>query len=93
MRVTVAPRLEAPRPIVEAAEVMPDVDTIQVDMLGTVSIVSPPIKKVMMTIPNDKIPLEANQPNFSIELPDVSSSCWKRVISASIANCWNCVAI
>ncbi len=93
MRVTVAPRLEAPRPIVEAAEVMPDVDTIQVDMLGTVNIVKPPIKKVIMTIPKDKIPLEANQLSFSIVLPEVSSNCWKRVISASIANCWNWVAI
>lgn len=88
IRVTVAPRLEAPRPIVEVAEVIPDVDTIQVDMLGTVNIVKPPIKKVTMTIPKDKIPLEANQPNFSIEFPaEVSSNCWKRVISASIANC------
>ena len=75
MRVTVAPRLEAPRPIVEAAEVMPEVETIQVDMLGTVSMVRPPIKKVTMTIPKDKIPLDANQPNFSIELPDVSNNC------------------
>jgi len=88
MRVTVAPRLEAPRPIVEAAEVIPDVETIQVDILGTVSMVRPPIKKVTMTIPKDKMPLEANQPNFSIEFPaEVSSNCWKRVISASMANC------
>lgn len=71
----VAPRLDAPRPIVDAAEVIPDVDTIQVDILGTVSIVRPPIKKVIMTMPKDKIPFEANQPSFSIVLPDVSSSC------------------
>ena len=74
-RLMVAPRLDAPRPIVEAAEVIPDVDTIQVDILGTVNIVRPPIKNVIMTMPNDKIPFDANQPSFSIVLPDVSSSC------------------
>src|SRR3546814_15626360 len=45
---------DAPLPMVEAADDMPEVEMIQVEILGTVSMVSAPITKVPITIPKDK---------------------------------------
>ena len=53
------------RPKVEVAELIPEVEMIQVDMLGTVNIQIAPIRKTMMTVPKERIPLPANQAIFS----------------------------
>ncbi len=52
-------------PKVEAAEPIPAVLTIQVEMLGTVNMQMAPIKKTMMTVPKDSMPLEANQASLA----------------------------
>ena len=64
------------RASVLTADVIPLVDIIQVLMLGTVSMVRPPIKKEMITIPKLKIPFDANQPNFSNVSSELDNSCW-----------------
>ena len=48
-------------PKVEVAELMPEVEMIQVEILGTVNIQMAPIRKQMITVPKDKIPFPANQ--------------------------------
>ena len=48
-------------PKVDAAELMPEVDMIQVEMLGTVNMQMAPIRKTIITVPKERIPLPANQ--------------------------------
>ena len=50
----------APRPKLEEAELMPEVEMIQVEILGTVNIQMAPIKNTMITVPNESTPLPAN---------------------------------
>src|SRR3546814_10728962 len=57
---------DAPLPTVEAADDMPDVEMIHVEMLGTVSMVSAPITKVPITMPKDRTPLLAKAASFSM---------------------------
>jgi hypothetical protein len=56
-------------PKVELAEETPEVDTIQVDMLGTVNILMAPMIKVMITVPNENKPLLAKLNNAAILSP------------------------
>src|SRR5690606_3046203 len=65
---------EAPLPMVDAADEIPEVEIIHVEMLGTVSMVSAPMMNVPMTMPNDRIPLPANQLSFSMSGPAVPTS-------------------
>ena len=49
----------APRPALDVAELIPDVEIIQVEMLGTVNIQIAPIRNTMITVPKERIPLLA----------------------------------
>jgi len=68
----------APRPKLEVAELMPEVEMIQVEMLGTVNIQIAPIRKTIMTVPNDKMPLPANTASLpkSAVVPFWPTSTW-----------------
>jgi len=79
MLIAVAPLL----PNVEAAELIPEVDMIQVDILGTVNIQMAPMINTMITVPKDNIPLLANQANLvkSAEAPSVPTNNWYLLIS------------
>ena len=59
--------MAAPRPKLDDAELMPEVEMIQVEMLGTVNIQIAPMIKTMITVPNDRMPLLANQAIFSVD--------------------------
>ena len=76
MRVIMRDILDAPLPIEEAAEVIPEVETIHVDILGTVSMVSAPMINVPITIPKERTPFPANTLSFSMLAPDVPTSSW-----------------
>src|SRR5690606_1771311 len=61
----------APLPMVEAAEDIPEVEMIQVLMLGTVSMLSAPMTKVPITIPKESTPFPANHASFSMFGPEI----------------------
>src|SRR5690606_16723319 len=65
---------DAPLPTVEAADEMPEVEMIHVEILGTVSMVNAPMTNVPMTIPNERIPLLANTVSFSRSAPLVPTN-------------------
>src|SRR5690554_1408292 len=82
--VAILPRVEPVLPAVAAADEIPEVLIIQVDIEGTVVMAMAPTKKLTMTNPNDKMPLLANHPNFSITSvpPEESNNCLYRSISS-----------
>ena len=86
--VAILPRVEPVLPAVAAADEIPEVLIIQVDIEGTVVIAIAPTKKLTMTNPKDKMPLLANHPNFSIESasPEVSNKSLYRSISSVSAH-------
>ena len=55
----------APRLALEVAELIPDVEMIQVEILGTVNMQMAPIRNTTMTVPKERMPLPANQASFS----------------------------
>jgi len=71
------------RPKVEDAELMPDVEMIQVDILGTVNIQIAPIRNTIITVPKESIPLPENQAIFSrlALVPSVPTNSWYFEIS------------
>ena len=79
----------APLPKLDAAELIPDVEMIQVEMLGTVNMQMAPITNTMMTVPNDRIPFPANAAIFAISAaaPLVPTSSWYLLISEVSAYC------
>ena len=79
----------APLPKLEVAEVIPDVEIIQVEMLGTVNIQMAPITKTIITVPNDKMPLPAKTAILAISaaVPVVPTSTWYLLISDVSAYC------
>jgi hypothetical protein len=79
------------RPAVVAAELIPDVDMIQVDMEGTVVMAIALTKKATITSPKLSKPLDANQAIFSSlsAPPPVESSYSYLSISTSMAYCWS----
>src|SRR3569833_309819 len=79
----------APRPKLDAAELIPEVDMIHVDMLGTVNMQMAPITNTMMTVPNDRMPLPANAAIFAMSAaaPLVPTSSWYLLISEVSAYC------
>ena len=79
----------APLPALEVADVIPDVEMIQVEMLGTVNIQIAPMIKTMMTVPKDKIPFPANTAILAISAaaPFVPTSSWYLLISEVNAYC------
>ena len=66
------PKVDAVRPAVEAAEEIPLVEMIQVEMDGTVVIAIAPTKKETMTNPKDRMPFPAIHDNFSRTAASVS---------------------
>ena len=56
-----AQTVAALRPAVEAADVTPDVETIQVEMLGTVNMQMAPIRNTMITVPKERMPFPAKK--------------------------------
>ena len=88
MRVALA-MVVAPLPKLEAAELMPEVEMIQVDMLGTVNIQIAPITKTIITVPNDRMPFPANTAILAISAaaPLVPTNSWYLLISDSSAYC------
>lgn len=79
----IRPTCEPERAAVEAAEVIPEVEIIQVLILGTVVIAIAPTKKVTITRPKDKIPFPANQAIFSM----LSALLPSKVLYFSISTC------
>src|SRR6185503_6580097 len=79
----------APRPKLEAAELTPEVEMIQVEMLGTVNIQIAPITKTMITVTNDKMPLPAKTASLVIYAgaPVLPTSSWYLLISEVSAYC------
>src|SRR5215217_9182266 len=59
-----------PRPKLDAAEEMPEVEMIQVEMLGTVNMQIAPTRKTRMTVPKERIPLPAKMAIFSSEVAE-----------------------
>ena len=51
----------APLPALEVAELMPEVEMIQVEILGTVNMQIAPIRKTQITVPNESMPLPAKK--------------------------------
>ena len=76
-RATVA-TVAAPRAALDVAELIPEVEIIQVEMLGTVNIQIAPIRKTQITSPKDKMPLPANQASFckSAAVPFAPTNTW-----------------
>lgn len=74
-------------PKVDAAELIPEVEMIQVEMLGTVNMQIAPIRKTIITVPNERIPLPANQAiccKLAL-VPFWPTSSWYLLISEVIA--------
>ena len=69
---------EACLPKVDAAELTPEVEMIQVEMLGTVNMQIAPMRKTTITVPKDRMPLLANQASFckSALVPFCPTSTW-----------------
>src|SRR5690606_32564956 len=63
--VLILPKVDAVLPAVEAAEEIPLVEMIQVEMDGTVVIAIAPTKKETMTNPKDRMPFPAIHDSFS----------------------------
>ena len=80
------------RPKVEVAELMPDVEMIQVEILGTVNIQMAPIRNTIITVPNERMPLLANHAIFSrlAVVPSVPTSSWYLLISE--VNAYSCMS-
>ena len=70
------PIFDALLPITLAALLTPVVDTIQVEMLGTVNMVMAPMMNVIITIPKESTPLAANQLSFSMLAPSLPINSW-----------------
>ena len=68
----------APRLALEVAELIPEVEMIQVDILGTVNMQMAPIRKTTMTVPKERMPLPANQASFckSAAVPLAPTKTW-----------------
>src|SRR5271170_3595485 len=77
----------APRLALEVAELIPEVEMIQVDMLGTVNMQMAPIRNTTMTVPKERIPLPANQASFSklAPAPFCPINAWYLLISDCMA--------
>src|SRR5690606_21606256 len=83
------PKVDAVLPAVEAAEEIPLVEMIQVEMDGTVVIAMAPTKKETMTSPKDIMPLPAIHDSFS---RTAASESFKRdsYLDISFNNAYSC---
>ena len=78
-------------PKVELAELMPDVEMIQVEILGTVNMQIAPIKKTMITVPKESRPLLANTAIFSILALSPSSPTSSLYLLISEVMAYSCI--
>ena len=76
-----------PLPKLDVAELIPDVETIQVEILGTVNMHIAPMTNTTITVPNEITPLPVSNKNFVIfgATPSVPTSSLYLLISEVIA--------
>ena len=91
LRATVS-TVAAPRPALDVAEVMPEVEMIQVEMDGTVNIQMAPITNTIITVPNDKMPFAEKAANRAISavVPLFPNNAWYLLISD--CNAYSCIS-